>query len=212
MLKKIIIFVGIGCISLLIFTMISHRVIVTQQVIEEAHPIATIHFSNGESIKMELYPEQAPNTVRNFIYLAEKDFYNGTFINRVIPGYFIQLGDPIGNGYGYPGYFIKSECKYNGVRNRLTHTKGTVSMARSSAFDTEGCQFFILLEDDKSLDGQYASFGRVIEGIESLENMGTIELDENYLPRESITIDSIELEFNNYNIANLESVIAGDED
>lgn len=212
MLKKIIVFVSIGCISLLIFGMLSHRVIQAQQVMEEAHPIAKIHFSNGESIKMELYPEQAPNTVRNFIYLAEKDFYNGTFVNRVIPGYFIQTGDPIGNGYGYPGYFIESECKYNGVRNRLTHTKGTVSMARSSEFNTEGCQFFILLEDDKSLNGQYAAFGRVVEGIESLENMGTIELDENYLPREPIAIESIELELNTYSIENPKVIVEGDED
>lgn len=191
--------------------MVSQRVILTQQEVQEARPIAIVDFSSGESIKIELYPEEAPNTVRNFVYLVENDFYNGTFINRIVPGYFIQSGDPIGDGYGYPGYFIKSECKYNGIRNRLAHTKGTVSMARSSDFDTEGSQFFVLLEDDKSLNGQYASFGRVIEGIESLESMCAVELDLGYLPREPITIKSIELQLNNYNVEKPDIIAVGDE-
>lgn len=160
----------------------------------DKHPIATIHLSNDISFKIELYPEEAPNTVNNFIYLAQTDYYNATKINRILPDYLIQAGDPIGNKKGFPGYYIKSECSYNGVNNRLKHKRGTVSMARGETFNTEGSQFFILLEDDWQLDGKYAAFGRVIEGIEEVSALSDVGLMGDYTPAEPITIESITVE------------------
>lgn len=158
------------------------------------NPIATVMLSTGEVFKIELYPDEAPNTVANFISLAESGFYNQTYMNRILPGYLVQIGDPIGNGYGFPGYFIKSECKYNGYTNRLRHTKGTVSMARGHEFDTEGSQFFMLLKDAAELNGQYAAFGRIIEGMDVVEALGNMGVKGDYTPVNPIWIESVTIE------------------
>lgn len=131
-----------------------------------ANPIATITTNDNKVIKVELYPEIAPNTVNNFIYLANSGFYNGLIFHRVIKNFMIQGGCPDGNGCGGPKYSIKGEFSKNGVNNTLKHTIGVISMARSSHPDSAGSQFFIMHKDAPHLDGQYAAFGKVIEGIE----------------------------------------------
>ncbi|ONI40074.1 hypothetical protein AN640_01485 [Candidatus Epulonipiscium fishelsonii] len=161
-------------------------------------PTATIYFETGEEITILLYPDEAPNTVNNFIHLAEQNFYNYTYINKIVPGYFIQGGDPIGNGYGFPGYFIKSECKYNGVNNNISLTKGVIAMARGSTFNTEGSQFFILTEDSKQLNGQFSAFGKVISGMDVIDTMETVELDNKYGPRQTIKIREIIIDTKGY--------------
>ncbi len=129
-----------------------------------ANPIVTITMEDGGIIKAELYPEIAPNTVNNFISLINKEFYNGLIFHRVIPGFMIQGGDPEGRGSGGPGYSIKGEFSANGFENNLKHTVGVLSMARSMMPDSAGSQFFIMHADSPHLDGQYAAFGKVIEG------------------------------------------------
>lgn len=136
---------------------------------ENKNPIATMTMKNGDVVKMELYPEIAPETVKNFISLANSGFYNGLIFHRVIPSFMAQGGDPEGNGMGGPNYSIKGEFKLNGVENNLTHDIGVVSMARSEEYNSAGSQFFIVTDDEyskESLDGQYAGFGKVIEGME----------------------------------------------
>ncbi|MGL6173579.1 MAG: peptidylprolyl isomerase [Cellulosilyticaceae bacterium] len=205
-----IIFVSMGCLIVVTLWLVGEKTVLTQQIIGGTRPVATVYFNTGQQIKIELYPEEAPNTVENFIYLAQQGFYEKTYVNRIIPGYLIQAGDPIGNGYGYPGYFIASECRYNGTKNRLSHTKGTVSMARAQDFNTEGSQFFVLLEDDRSLNGQYSAFGRVIEGLEILESMTTLELDENYKPREELLIEKIEIKEGQQVVENIGDKVVGE--
>ena len=131
------------------------------------NPEAIIEMENGDVMKLELYPDIAPNTVRNFISLANKGFYDGVIFHRVIPGFMIQGGDPQGVGVGGPGYSIKGEFKANGFENNLKHTKGVISMARSMSPNSAGSQFFIMVADSPHPDGQYAAFGKVIEGIET---------------------------------------------
>ncbi len=164
----------------------------------EDYPIVTITFDDDKVVKIELYPEEAPNTVNNFLDLAIQGFYEYTFVSKIIPGYFVQAGDPIGNGFGYPGYYIESECKFNGISNKIALTRGTVAMARSEGFNTEGSQFFILTEDAKHLNGQYSAFGSVIEGMEIIDKLGTVELDTDYMPQEAIFITNISVELNGY--------------
>ncbi|WP_227522057.1 peptidylprolyl isomerase [Bacillus solitudinis] len=134
--------------------------------VPKENPIVTITMENNEQIILELYPEIAPNTVANFISLIEDEFYNGLTFHRVIPGFMIQGGDPSGTGTGGPGYSIKGEFNSNGFENSLTHERGVISMARSMELDSAGSQFFIMVEDSPHLDGEYAAFGQVIEGIE----------------------------------------------
>ena len=129
------------------------------------NPIVTIETNQG-IIKVELYPEIAPNTVNNFISLVKKGFYDGTIFHRVIPGFMIQGGDPEGTGMGGPGYEIPGEFTANGFQNDLKHDRGVLSMARSSNPDSAGSQFFIMVDPAPHLDGQYAAFGKVIEGME----------------------------------------------
>lgn len=129
-------------------------------------PIVTIELSNGGTIKAELYPEIAPNTVANFVSLIKKGFYDGKIFHRVIPGFMIQGGCPEGTGMGGPGYTIKGEFNANGFKNDLKHTKGVLSMARTMVRDSAGSQFFIMVENSPHLDGEYAAFGKVIEGME----------------------------------------------
>ena len=134
-----------------------------------ANPIVTITMENGGVMKLELYPEIAPNTVRNFIDLVKKEFYNGLIFHRVISGFMIQGGDPDGRGTGGPGYSIKGEFSGNGFPNDLKHTRGVISMARSMRPDSAGSQFFIMHKDSPHLDGQYAAFGKLLEGEDVLD-------------------------------------------
>ena len=142
-----------------------------------ANPIVTIQMKDGGVMKAELYPEIAPETVKNFVDLASKGFYNGLIFHRVIPGFMIQGGDPEGTGMGGPGYKIKGEFRANGFRNDLKHTRGVLSMARAMDPDSAGSQFFIMHEDYPSLDGQYAAFGKLIEGIEVVDKIASVRTD-----------------------------------
>ena len=135
------------------------------------NPVVTIEMSDGKIIKAELYPDKAPNTVNNFISLVSGGFYDGLIFHRVISGFMIQGGDPEGTGMGGPGYGIKSEFAANGTQNPLKHTTGVISMARSQMPDSAGSQFFIMVADAAYLDGQYAAFGKVIEGMEVADDI-----------------------------------------
>ncbi len=135
------------------------------------NPIVTIEMASGNAIKAELYPEIAPNTVRNFVSLVQKGFYDGVIFHRVIPGFMIQGGDPDGTGMGGPGYAIKGEFTANGFQNDLKHTRGVLSMARTMRPDSAGSQFFIMTDDAPHLDRQYAAFGKVIEGLEEVDRI-----------------------------------------
>ena len=160
-----------------------------------ANPIVTIEMEDGGIIKAELYPEIAPNTVNNFISLINKGFYNGVIFHRVIPGFMIQGGDPLGRGTGGPGYSIKGEFKMNGFINNLKHTAGVLSMARSMAPNSAGSQFFIMHKDAPHLDGQYASFGRVLEGMDVVDRIvRTPRNMMNDMPRKEQKMKSVTVE------------------
>jgi len=164
------------------------------------NPIVTIEMEDGDIIRAELYPETAPNTVKNFISLIQKGFYNGTIFHRVIPGFMIQGGDPKGNGQGGPGYSIKGEFTANGFQNDLLHTKGVLSMARTMAPDSAGSQFFIMSDDAPHLDGQYAAFGMVIEGLEVVDKIVNTPRDWHDRPRreqkmKTVTVDTNGVEY-----------------
>ena len=148
-----------------------------------SNPIVTIEMENGGVMKAELYPEIAPNTVNNFISLVKKGFYDGVIFHRVIPGFMIQGGDPKGVGIGGPGYCIRGEFTANGFKNDLKHDRGVLSMARTMAPNSAGSQFFIMHEDSPHLDGQYAAFGKVIEGIEVVDKICSVRTDYNDKPR-----------------------------
>ena len=139
-------------------------------------PVATLTLADGRTIVMELYPDQAPVTVANFITLANAGYYDGLTFHRISPNYVIQGGDPRGDGTGGPGYSIKGEFSENGVRNSLKHTVGVVSMARSQGNDTAGSQFFIMLRDEPQLDGKYAAFGKVAdeESLQVVQELGAL--------------------------------------
>ena len=143
------------------------------------NPIVTIEMENGGVIKAELYPEIAPNTVRNFIDLIDRGFYDGIMFHRVIPGFMIQGGCPEGTGMGGPGYRIKGEFSRNGFKNELKHKRGVLSMARTMIPDSAGSQFFIMAGDSPSLDGQYAAFGKVISGLDVVEAINNSEVEKN---------------------------------
>ena len=154
-----------------------------------ANPIITIQMKDGGVMKAELYPEIAPATVKNFVDLAAKGFYNGLIFHRVIPGFMIQGGDPEGTGMGGPGYTIKGEFTANGFRNDLKHTRGVLSMARAMNPNSAGSQFFIMHENYPSLDGQYAAFGKIIEGIEVVDKIASTKTDYNDRPYEDQVIE-----------------------
>ena len=158
------------------------------------NPVVTIEMENGGVMKVELYPETAPNTVANFISLVEKGFYNGTIFHRVIPGFMIQGGDPEGTGMGGPGYRIKGEFTANRFQNDLKHTKGVISMARSGHPDSAGSQFFIMVDDAPHLDGQYASCGKVIEGIEVADQIVSVATNYSDRPLEEQRMRSVTVE------------------
>ncbi|MGI5921003.1 MAG: peptidylprolyl isomerase [Syntrophomonadaceae bacterium] len=142
------------------------------------NPLVTIEMETGAEIKIELYPEIAPNTVRNFISLVQQGFYDGVIFHRVIPGFMIQGGDPEGTGMGGPNYRIKGEFSANGFPNSLKHTRGVISMARTAAPDSAGSQFFIMTDPAPHLDGQYAAFGKVTSGMEEVDRI--VAVDRNY--------------------------------
>lgn len=139
------------------------------------NPIVTITMANDEKIVVELDPKTAPNTVANFISLAKEGFYDGLIFHRVIPGFMIQGGDPLGNGSGGPDYSIAGEFTSNDFENNVTHERGVISMARAQDPNSAGSQFFIMTENSPHLDGEYAAFGKVIEGIETVDNIVNVE-------------------------------------
>ena len=142
-----------------------------------ADPIVTFEMADGKTFKAELYPAVAPNTVNNFLSLVQKGFYDGVIFHRVIAGFMIQGGDPKGVGVGGPGYCIKGEFSANGVKNDLKHTRGVLSMARTQVPDSAGSQFFVMHADAPYLDGQYAAFGKVIEGMETVDAIASVPTD-----------------------------------
>lgn len=158
------------------------------------NPIVTITMQNGDIIKAELYPETAPNTVHNFISLIQKNFYDGLIFHRVIKGFMIQGGDPEGTGMGGPGYSIPGEFSQNGFANGLQHTAGVLSMARSQMPDSAGSQFFIMHKNSPHLDGAYAAFGKVIEGMENVDKIAETRTDYADSPLEKQTIKSMTVE------------------
>lgn len=162
------------------------------------NPIITMTMENGGVIKAELYPEVAPNTVNNFIDLINRGFYDGLIFHRVIPGFMIQGGCPEGTGMGGPGYSIKGEFTSNGFKNDLKHTKGVLSMARAMHPDSAGSQFFIMVANAPHLDGQYASFGKVIEGMEVADNIVAQKTDMYDRPYEDQVIKSVTVDLQGY--------------
>ena len=159
-----------------------------------ANPIVTIQMESNDVIKVELYPEIAPNTVNNFISLVNKGYYDGLIFHRVIEGFMIQGGCPDGTGMGGPGYSIRGEFAWNGVKNNLKHTKGVISMARSQHPDSAGSQFFIMHETSPHLDGQYAAFGKVTEGIDVVDKIATVPTDWNDRPMETQRMAKVTVE------------------
>lgn len=164
------------------------------------NPIVTIEMENGDIMKAELYPEIAPNTVNNFISLIQKGYYDGVIFHRVIPGFMIQGGDPEGTGMGGPGYSIKGEFSNNGFKNDLKHTPGVLSMARTMIPDSAGSQFFIMHETSPHLDGEYAAFGKVIEGLEVVDKIAKVKTDYADRPMEEqkmakVTVDTFGVEY-----------------
>ena len=164
------------------------------------HPTFVIKLENGGEMKGELYPEYAPQSVGNFASLANGGFYDGLIFHRVISGFMIQGGDPKGSGSGGPGYCIKGEFSANGFKNDLKHEKGVLSMARTMAPNSAGSQFFVMHEFSPHLDGQYAAFGKVIEGIDVVDKIASVRTDFNDRPRtpqkmKKVTVETFGVEY-----------------
>ena len=155
------------------------------------NPIVTFEFTNKDIVKAELYPEIAPNTVKNFISLINKGFYDGVIFHRVIEGFMIQGGCPNGNGMGGPGYSIKGEFNSNGFKNDLKHDEGVLSMARAMSPNSAGSQFFIMHKKSPHLDGQYAGFGKVIEGMDVVNKIATIKTGRQDRPVEEVKLNKV---------------------
>ncbi len=165
-----------------------------------SNPIVTITMESGDTIRLELYPEVAPISVNNFISLVKKKFYDGLIFHRVIKGFMIQGGCPDGTGMGGPGYSIKGEFAMNGVENNLKHTEGVLSMARAMNPNSAGSQFFIMHKNSPHLDGQYAAFGKVIEGMDVVNKIAETATDWNDRPLEkqvmkSVTVDTFGVDY-----------------
>lgn len=159
------------------------------------NPIVTFEMKNGKTFKAELYPDKAPNTVNNFLSLVKKGFYNGLIFHRVIAGFMIQGGDPNGVGTGGPGYHIPGEFSANGFKaNDISHERGVLSMARAGHPDSAGSQFFVMHENADYLDGQYAAFGRVIEGMETVDAIASVKTDWHDKPYEEQKMKSVTAE------------------
>ena len=165
-----------------------------------ANPVVTFEMENGDIMKAELYPEVAPNTVNNFLSLVKKGFYDGVIFHRVISGFMIQGGDPNGTGMGGPGYSIQGEFNYNGFTNDLKHTPGVLSMARAMDPDSAGSQFFIMHEAAPHLDGQYAAFGKIIEGMDVVDAIattktGAMDRPVNEQKMKKVTVETFGVEY-----------------
>ena len=158
------------------------------------NPVVTITMANGDVMKAELYPEIAPNTVNNFISLVSKGYYDGLIFHRVIAGFMIQGGCPNGNGMGGPGYSIKGEFSQNGFKNPLKHSEGVLSMARSMNPNSAGSQFFIMHQNSPHLDGQYAAFGKLIEGLDVVDKIAQVGTDWSDRPMVPQIIESMTVE------------------
>ncbi len=175
---------------------------------EMKNPIVTISVKIGETelgeMKIELYPDKAPNTVANFITLAQDGYYDGLIFHRIIKDFMIQGGDPTGTGMGGPGYGIKGEFKANGFENDLKHERGIISMARSSAPDSAGSQFFICHADAPHLDGQYAAFGRLIEGESVLDELGNTATGAQDRPVEDCVMTKVTVDLSGYELPEVE--------
>ena len=199
-IKKGVIFIGISTM-LIALAGCTNKNISSQDTDEENEttvestgelPVATIKVKDFGTIKAELYPDKAPNTVNNFISLANSGFYDGLIFHRVIEGFMNQGGDPDGVGTGGPGYSIKGEFSNNGYTNNdLKHTAGVLSMARANDPDSAGSQFFIMAEEASYLDGDYAAFGKVIEGMDVVEAINSVETNSNDKPLKDVVIESI---------------------
>lgn len=161
---------------------------------ENKNPIVTFEMENGDVFKAELYPEIAPNTVRNFISLINHNFYDGVIFHRVIKGFMIQGGDPEGIGIGGPGYAIKGEFSANGFKNDLKHERGVLSMARSMMPDSAGSQFFVMHKDSPHLDGQYAGFGKVIEGMDVVDKIAETKTNFQDKPKQDQVMKTVTVE------------------
>ena len=162
--------------------------------VDKTHPIATITMKDGGVIELELYPEIAPESVKNFIFLANSGFYDGLIFHRVIAGFMIQGGDPDGRGTGGPGYCIKGEFSANGVKNDLSHLRGVISMARAQPFDSAGSQFFICHADSQFLDGQYAAFGKVTSGLDVVDRIAKTTTDSRDKPYKDQIMETVRVE------------------
>ena len=165
-----------------------------------ANPVVTFEMENGDIMKAELYPEVAPNTVNNFVSLVKKGFYDGVIFHRVISGFMIQGGDPDGTGMGGPGYSIKGEFAQNGVENNLVHDAGVLSMARAMHPDSAGSQFFIMHKKAPHLDGAYAAFGKITEGMDVVNKIAETATDYSDRPLEEqkmkkVTVDTMGVEY-----------------
>lgn len=172
------------------------------------NPVAVINVKDYGKITVELYPEKAPNTVNNFISLANKGFYNGLTFHRIIEGFMIQGGCPEGTGMGDPGYSIVGEFDVNGIENDLLHTRGVISMARGGySYDSAGSQFFIMHQDAPHLDGQYAAFGKVLEGMEVVDEIAAAETGYNDKPETDIIIESVAVNTNGKTYAEPETIL-----
>lgn len=158
------------------------------------NPIVTFTMEDGSTFKAELYPEIAPQSVNNFVSLVSKGFYDGLIFHRVIPGFMIQGGDPQGTGMGGPGYSIKGEFASNGFKNDLKHTKGVLSMARSMMPNSAGSQFFIMHETSPHLDGEYAAFGKIIEGQDVVDKIAVVDTDFSDRPRTPQVMKTVTVE------------------
>lgn len=162
-------------------------------------PVVTMTLENGGAVLLELFPEAAPNTVANFISLVEDGFYDGLTFHRVIPGFMIQGGDPNGDGTGDPGYSIKGEFQNNGFKeNTVAHERGVLSMARAKDPNSAGSQFFIVVEGSSFLDGEYAAFGKVIEGMEAVDDIVSVERDQMEKPFEEQKIKFVTVDTKGY--------------
>lgn len=165
------------------------------------NPVVTFTMENGDVMKAELYPDVAPNTVNNFVSLVKKGFYDGLIFHRIIAGFMIQGGDPDGTGMGGPGYSIKGEFNYNGFDNSLKHSRGVLSMARAQHPDSAGSQFFIMHANAPHLDGQYAAFGKLIEGEDVLDKIASVDTDYSDRPRKpqvmkTVTVETFGVDYN----------------
>ncbi len=156
-----------------------------------ANPLVTITMDSGKDILIELYPDIAPETVKNFIKLVKAGFYDGLSFHRVIPGFMIQGGDPEGNGTGGPGWHIKGEFQSNGFQNTLKHTRGVISMARSVDPNSAGSQFFIMHKTVLQLDGQYAAFGKILSGMDEIDRIASVPTDNRDKPLEPVLMKSV---------------------